>query len=711
MNDNCKPESSVTGFMNRPKARTFLIIGLSLILSACQKSQLDESGDWAKYGRTDSEQRFSPIDQINEKTVPNLGVAWYHEFDTDRGQESTPIAIGNVLYTSTAWSKVFAFDAASGKLLWSFDPEIPRETLVKACCDAVNRGVAFSAGRIFVGTLDGRLIALDSTTGKPVWSVQTTDPGKAYTITGAPHVVKNMVLIGNAGAEYGVRGYVTAYEINSGKQIWRFYTVPNPEEKADGEPSDKPLASIARKTWFGDGWKKFGGGGGTVWDSMAYDPEANLLYIGVGNGGPYDIGVRSDGKGDNLFLSSILALRADTGEYVWHYQTTPGDSWDYTATQQMILADMKIGGKMRKIIMQAPKNGFFYVLDRITGELLSAKPYVPVNWATRVDPASGRPQEVADAHYLKAPRMQIPGTLGGHSWHPMAYSPDTGLVYIPAQTIMDFMSRDTHFQYLPGHTNVGLDTKAVAFPDDPAQVEKIKSATFGELVAWDPVAKKRRWTVKHPFFLNGGVLATKGNLVFQGTAEGKLFAYDAKSGKELWSYTTINGIVAPPISYAINGRQYIAVMVGYGGFGAMLGTIVPDRPRLPGRLIVFALGAKTTVPGYHIPGEAPVNLGNASSKGDIVEGASAYAYHCFVCHGISANSRFTKDLRRSPLILSPDSFKAVVIGGAIQDQGMVSFAKWMSPQTAENIRAYLLSEARKLPQATQEKHSPKVGSE
>jgi len=690
--------------MNSTSERIFfrgwrpVLAATALILGGCSSQTGDNPGDWAKYGRTDSEERFSPLDEINETNVSKLGVAWYHEFDTDRGQEATPIVVDGVLYTSTAWSKVYAFNAADGKLLWSFDPKVPPQTLFKACCGPVNRGVAVSKGRVFIGALDGRLIALDTKTGKQVWSVQTTDPEQPYTITGAPHVVKGRVLIGNGGAEYAVRGYITAYDEATGKKAWRFYTVPNPDEKADGEPSDKPLSTMARKTWFGDAWKEAKGGGGTVWDSMAYDPEANLLYIGTGNGGPFGLKLRSDGKGDNLFLSSIVAVRPDTGEYVWHYQTTPGDSWDYTATQQMILTDMKIGGKDRKVIMQAPKNGFFYVLDRITGELLSAKAYVPMNWATGVDMKTGRPIEVADARYINEPRLQVPGTLGGHSWHPMAYNPNTGLVYIPAQTIATFLANDPNYKYLKGHNNVGLDPKTSAFPDDPAQIEQIKEHTFGELIAWDPATGTRKWVVKHPYFLNGGVLATNGNLVFQGTGEGKIYAYDARDGKMLWSYSTGNGIIAPPVSYSVDGRQYIAIMVGYGGFGAMLGTIVPNRPKLPGRLLVFSLGGKAAVPPFDIPDVEQIDLGSASSSGNPAKGGAAYGEHCFVCHGLNANSRFVKDLRRSMIIQSPDAFRSVVIEGAFSEQGMVGFAKWMTPETAEDIRAYLLQEARKAEQ-------------
>ncbi|MBY0422646.1 MAG: PQQ-binding-like beta-propeller repeat protein, partial [Parvularculaceae bacterium] len=334
-------------------------------------------GDWLSYGKGYDEQRYSPLTDIDRTSVSRLGLAWSASFDTNRGQEATPLVADGVLYVTTAWSKVYAFDAATGAALWSFDPEVDGAVGFSACCDVVNRGVALWKGRVYVGALDGRLIALDAKTGKPVWSVVTVDQTKPYTITGAPRVVKGKVLIGNGGGEYGVRGYLSAYDSASGKLVWRFYTTPNPKGEADGAASDRVMAARGAATW-GEGLWRQSGGGGTVWDSMAYDPELDLLYFGVGNGSPWNHRERSGGVGDNLFLSSIVAVDPDTGAYRWHYQTTPAESWDYTATQHIILADMAIDGVRRKVLMQAPKNGFFYVLDRTTGKLLSATPYIPM---------------------------------------------------------------------------------------------------------------------------------------------------------------------------------------------------------------------------------------------------------------------------------------------------------------------------------------------
>jgi len=434
-------------FMTTPLARASLALAgcAVLALAACSRpadaphvAQVDglrlaaakEDGrNWLTHGRTYSEQRYSPLDQVRADNVAKLAPAWSLELDTWRGQEATPLVIDGVMYTTTAWSKVVAINAATGEELWQYDPMVPREVAAKGCCDVVNRGLAAWKGRLFLGTLDGRLVAIDAATGKPVWSVQTTDRSLPYTITGAPRVVKGKVIIGNGGAEYGVRGYVTAYDAETGEQAWRFYTVPgNP---ADGFESD--AMKKAAETWFGEWWK--GGGGGTVWDAIVYDPELDLLYIGVGNGSPWNHRQRSEGKGDNLFLSSIVALRPDTGEYVWHYQTTPGETWDYTATQPIILADLTINGEPRKVLMQAPKNGFFYVLDRATGALISARNFVPITWASGVDMATGRPVEDPKARYAEAPALVVPAPMGAHNWHPMSFSPKTGLVYIPAQEV------------------------------------------------------------------------------------------------------------------------------------------------------------------------------------------------------------------------------------------------------------------------------------
>ena len=388
-----------------------------------------DTANWLSYGRTYDEQRFSPLDQVNRDNVGELGLAWYFDVPTQRGMEATPVVVDGRMYVTGSWSIVYALDAATGKELWRYDPKVPKSWAQYACCDVVNRGVAVWEDSVFVGTLDGYLVALDAATGKERWRTDTIDRQPPYTITGAPRVVNGLVFIGNGGADLGVRGYISAYDAKTGEQRWRFYTVPaNPEDGFENEALEK-----AAQTWTGEWWKV--GGGGTVWDSMAYDPDLGLLYIGVGNGSPWNQRFRSPEGGDNLFLSSIVALRADTGEYVWHYQTTPGDTWDFTATQHMILADLEIGGATRKVLMQAPKNGFFYVLDRTNGELISAAPYVALSWASGIDMATGRPIEVPGARYADGPFILMPSGFGGHNWHPMAFNPKSGLVFLPSQDL------------------------------------------------------------------------------------------------------------------------------------------------------------------------------------------------------------------------------------------------------------------------------------
>ncbi|MGA0601038.1 PQQ-dependent dehydrogenase, methanol/ethanol family [Caulobacter sp. KR2-114] len=681
-----------------------IALGAGLLLGACHAgpkgvdaTRLNgadaDAGEWMTTGRTYSEQRFSPLTKVNADSVGQLGLAWHHEFDTDRGQEATPLMADGVLYTTTAWSKVFAFDAKSGQLLWSYDPKVDGQRGFSACCDVVNRGVAVWGGKVFVGALDGRLIALDAKTGKVDWSVVTVDQSKPYTITGAPRVIKGKVLIGNGGAEYGVRGYLSAYDAATGKLDWRFYMTPNPDGKPDGAASDDVLAAKAQKTW-GDGVWKHSGGGGTPWDSMAYDPDLNLLYVGTGNGSPWNAVKRSGGKGDDLFLSSIVALNPDTGAYVWHYQTTPGESWDYTATQHIILADLTIDGKPRKVLMQAPKNGFFYVLDRQTGQLISAKNYITINWAKGVDMKTGRPIEDPAARFVDKPDVVLPAPYGGHNWQPMAYDPKEGLVYIPAMEVPFGYGNDSKFAYHDGAWNVGIDFGLTDLPP-AAQQAATKAMLKGMLIAWDPVKQQARWTVQHPYFWNAGVLATAGGLVFQGAAEGKFSAYAAKDGKLLWSYDAGNGVVAAPMTYEIDGEQYVAVMVGYGGAAPLAASwTLPDRPRLPGRLLVFKIGGKDTVPAYPKPAVVKVDLTGAASSGNAEEGRGLFLSNCSVCHGPGASGTYLPNLRNSPMIVTADNFKSVVLDGARRQNGMVSFAKYLTPAQVESIRAYLLQQAR-----------------
>ena len=684
-------------------------LAAALSLTACGPTPRDRPVDadrltnadadtaaWMTVGRTYAEQRYSPLAAINRQNVGDLGLAWFADMDTARGQEATPLIVDGVLYTATAWSKVFAFDAGTGQALWSYDPKVDGGRGFSACCDVVNRGVATWGGKIFVGALDGRLIALDAKTGAEVWSVVTVDQSQPYTITGAPRVVKGKVLIGNGGAEYGVRGYLSAFDAETGGLVWRFYTTPNPDGKPDGAASDAIMASRAGATWFDGAWKR-SGGGGTVWDAMAYDPALDLLYFGVGNGAPWNHLARSGGKGDNLFLASIVAVKPDNGEYVWHYQTTPGETWDYTATQHIMLADLTIDGAPRKVLMQAPKNGFFYLLDRTNGTLISAKNYVTVNWASSVGP-DGRPVETPGARYEKSPMLIFPGPQGGHNWHPMAFNPVDGLVYIPAIEVPFVFGNDGAFSYRDGAWNIAVDPDVNGLPDGAAQRTALKAMLKGKLIAWDPAKQEARWTVDHPYFWNAGVLATAGGLVFQGGGDGQFAAYTAKDGARVWSYDAGNGIVAAPATYSVNGEQFLAVMVGYGGAMALVTSwALPDRPRLPGRLLVFKLGGTATVAPHPKAAPVTIDLTGVSSTGDPKAGLALFNRNCLVCHSASASSRYLPDLRTSPMIVSAATFKSVVLDGARTAKGMVGFARYMSVDQAESIRAYILSEARKGP--------------
>lgn len=640
-----------------------------------------EPANWMTHGGTFDEKRYSALDQINASNAAQLGLAWSFEFDTNRGQEATPIVVDGVIYTSTAWSKVFAIDGRTGKEIWRFDPEVPGDHAVYACCDVVNRGVAVWKGKVFVGTIDGRLIAIDAKTGEQVWSVETTDSSQPYTITGAPRIFKDKIIIGNGGAELGVRGYVTAYDTETGKLVWRFYTVPgDPAKGPDGAASDAILAE-AVKTWAGK-WYTYGGGG-TAWDSIVYDPEFDQVYIGVGNGSPWNRKVRSDGKGDNLFLSSIVAVDADTGKYKWHYQASPGDSWDYTNTQQMILATLPIGGNPRKVLMQAPKNGFFYILDRETGKLLSAKPFAKQSWVERVDMTTGRPVMSANAYYEDGVKMIQPSSVGGHNWQPMSYSPRTGFVYIPVVQWSLKYDKDPAFKHRPGRMNIGA---RVMLNDE-------QPAGSGALIAWDPLREREVWRVPQPEMINGGTLATAGDLVFAGNAHGEFSAFRAGDGAKLWTFRQPIGIMAGPVSYSIDGVQYIAVLAGKGG-GAM-GMPDVNRPRFPqpnGRLLVFKLGGNATLPKVDMTPLPPNPPKERFTSERATAGAILYGENCAACHeGVAA-----PDLRRAGALADAEIWKSVVIDGALTASGMVSFSRWITPQEAESIRAYVAEEARKL---------------
>lgn len=650
--------------------------------------QAAPDGDWLSHGRTYDEQRHSPLTQITSDNVDELGLAWYADLDTTRGLESTPIVVDGVMFNTGTWSTVFAHDAVTGELLWEYDPEVPREWGVYACCDVVNRGVAAWKGRIYVGTLDGRLVALDAGTGEPVWSVQTTPEGRPYTITGAPRVVKGKVIIGNGGGEYGVRGFVTAYDAGTGEQAWRFYTVPgNPDEPFEGEH-----LKTAAATWRGGKWWEVGGGG-TVWDSMAYDPELDLLYLGVGNGSPWNRHVRSPGGGDNLYLSSIVAVRPDTGEYVWHYQTTPGDTWDYTATQHMILADLQIAGETRQVIMQAPKNGFFYVLDRATGEFISAEAYVPITWASHVDPETGRPVENPNADYAEEPQLTLPAPYGGHNWHPMTFSPDTGLVYIPALDLPFMFGQDNAFSYNAETWNTAVDTTLGAPPSDVGEEIALRAMVKGHLAAWDPVEQREVWRVQHSGSWNGGLVSTAGGLLFQGRADGMFAAYRASDGSLLWETPAYTGIMAAPVTFEADGEQYVTVVAGWGGaFGVASGIPAQEGNVIrKGRILTFKLGGEAELPTPPEPDfDYPTPPPMTASAETVEQGEDLFHTYCSVCHGGGAvSSGVLPDLRYMDE-QTHAIFQGIVLGGAYREKGMVSFSHVLDTEGAEAVHAYLI---------------------
>ncbi|WP_434577201.1 PQQ-dependent dehydrogenase, methanol/ethanol family [Pseudomonas sp. Z5-35] len=658
-----------------------------------------EPGNWMSTGRTYDEQRYSPLKKISDQNVGQLGLAWSYKLDLDRGVEATPIVVDGVMYTTGPFSVVYALDARDGKLIWKYDPKSDRNRAGEACCDAVNRGVAVWKGKVYVGVLDGRLEAIDAKTGQRAWSVDTrADHTRSYTITGAPRVVNGKVVIGNGGAEFGVRGYVTAYDAETGKQAWRFFTVPGDPKLP---PEDKAMA-IAAKTWHGDAYVAQGGGG-TAWDSFAFDPDLNLLYIGVGNGSLWDPKWRSQAKGDNLFLSSIVAVNADTGEYAWHYQTTPGDAWDYTATQHMILAELPINGKPRKVLMQAPKNGFFYVIDRATGELLSAKGIVPQSWTKGMDMKTGRPiVDDENAAYWKDGKRKLvtPAFWGAHDWQPMSYNPNTGLVYIPAHIMSAYYE---HIPEAPKRNpfksmyQLGLRTGMM--PEDADGLLEMAKGWSGKLIAWDPVKQQPAWEVPYVTIFNGGTLSTAGNLVFEGSADGRVIAYAADTGKKLWEQPAASGVMAAPMTYSVDGEQYVTFMAGWGGafstFAGALSLRAGVRPF--SQVLTYKLGgtAKLNEPAPLADTPQPPPLTGDTAAVDA--GGKLYDGYCSQCHGIHAVSGgVLPDLRK----LTPEKhqmFLGILFGGRVPD-GMPSFADAFTPEQVEQIHQYLIKRAHDLQQ-------------
>jgi PQQ-dependent dehydrogenase (methanol/ethanol family) len=695
---------------------------LTTSLTQAQSSIVDEptiadpGSEWLNYGRGYKEQRFSPLDSIHRDNIDDLDLAWSFKFDTARGMEATPLVHNGVIYISTGWSHIHALDARTGEQLWHYDAQVPKSHLIKTCCGAVNRGVALWQGdaeselQVFFGTLDGRLVALDANTGTANWIVQTTPDNSNYSVTGAPRVVKGMVIIGNGGGELGVRGYITAYDSATGEQLWRFYTVPGDPAK----PQEHPALDAALDTWAGNEWYKLGGGGGTVWDSLVYDPELDLLYIGTGNGSPWNRDLRSPGGGDNLYLSSIVALKPDTGDYVWHYQVTPKDNWDYTATQQLTLADITIDGEQRKVIMQAPKNGFFYILDRVTGELLSAEKFAKVTWASHIDMQTGRPVETKYADYQSNGGSYIwPSPYGAHNWQPMSFSPKTGLVYIPAQSIPHYFSGQKTVTYQLDRWNTGVDLNESRDPLSwVAGMASTDALVYGELLAWDPVKQQAAWKVKHDKPANGGVLSTAGDLVFQGTGEGVFAAYDADNGDALWQYQSDSAVLAGPMTYELDGEQYIAVAQGSGGTVMLtIGDNLKRNKVNKNKLLVFKLGdfgLTKTVADESLATILPLSEEVNATPEVIKQGEELYGRNCGTCHGISAKSNYVVPDLRYMSDQTHRDFVAIVLGGSKAHKGMAGFYETHSIEDVEAIHSYLKHQQQQLPEMVEMSFLQKV---
>lgn len=669
-------QSPAKGSPEHIKAVTSAVDGASI------KANTATSNDWPTIGLDYAETRFSKLNQINADNVKKLGLVWTYPLESSRGVEATPVVVDGIMYLTASWSVVHAVDVRTGKRLWTYDPKIDREKGYKGCCDVVNRGVALWKGKVFVGAYDGRLIALDAVNGKVIWEKDTLiDKEHSYTITGAPRVFNGKVLIGNGGAEYGARGYVTAYDAETGNQAWRWFTVPGDPSK----PFEDESMAAAAKTWDPAGKYWLNGGGGTAWDTITFDPDLNMVYIGTGNGSPWNRDLRSPAGGDNLYLASLVALNADTGKYIWHYQETPGDHWDYTSTQPMILADITIDGAPRKVILHAPKNGFFFVVDRTNGKFISAKNFVDVNWATGYD-ANGRPIEVPAARGAEA-YDSIPGPYGAHNWHPMSFNPQTGLVYLPAQGIPVNLTPEKMFKHNaqePGKFasaagwNVGFMLDATPPKNKP----------FGRLLAWDPVKQKEAWRAEYIAPWNGGTLTTAGNLVFQGTADGRFIAYNATTGEKLWESPTGTGVVAAASTYMIDGKQYVSVAVGWGGvFGI---AVRVTELRSPGTVYTFAIDGKAPPPAFVKYQTEGLLAGVKYDPKDVPEGTALYVTACAQCHGVPGvhNGGNVRNLGYVPKE-TIENLKDMVFKGPFRDQGMPDFTGKLTEADVAKIAAFI----------------------
>lgn len=702
----------------RAACRGLFAIGLPLMLGACDQGWVDSPStieseaasvdhEWPSYGGTGAEQRYAPLDQIHLGNIQQLSLAWY--FDLPPGNSMTaPVMADGSVFITTGHSHVRALNAVTGELIWEYDSRAREMSGYRLRYGYGSKGLAYWNGRVFIATHDGRVIALDSDTGEERWTAQTLDITELphYSaevdsgggtegiqdhryVNGPPRVFDGKVIIGHGGADVApARGYVDCFDAMTGERLWRFYTVPG--DPAKGFENDALAA--AAETWSGEWWKW--GGGGTVWNAISYDSELNHFYLGVGNGYPYNHALRSEGQGDNLYLASIVAVDADTGEYVWHYQTTPAEHTDYNASMDMTLATLSIDGQDRQVLIQAPKNGFLYVIDRTNGELISAEPYAKVSWATHVDLDTGRPVEVPGYRYHGKEMFELwPSVSGAHSWQPQSFNPDTGLLYLPVierASLVGDQGLDL------ADANVGNGLGGIFNLDLPG-------ARKSYLKAWDPVAQQERWTVETPGDWPGGTMTTAGNLVFQGQVDGRFTAYNASSGEVVWSYQVGVPVLAPPISYSINGRQYVVVLSGSGttGGGLLTEGLAGFRTdyRLPRRVLAFAIDGNAELPAdppqplLATPVEAQEELDEAlAERGELQYMLSG----CLVCHGNNAVAGgAAPDLRMSPYLVNPELFLAVVQGGALVSNGMPQF-KELTRDQVESIREFLRARSRAL---------------
>lgn len=675
-----------------------------------------EPGQWLTTGRDGGKTHYSPLDAINRDNVSRLGFAWEYRTGTNRGMQATPVVVDGVMYTSGVAGRVYALNAATGEKIWEFTPPLNLRNARGSCCDIVNRGVSVWQGRVYVGSFEGILYALDAATGKVVWEADTfIDRERAYSITGAPQVAGSVVVIGNGGAEFDTRGYVSAYNLETGELAWRFFLTPTDPSK----PQDNPALEWAVKTWDPDrDWSW--GGGGNAWDAFVYDADSDLVYFGTANGAPWNPAVRSPAGGDNLFLASLVALKASTGEYAWHYQQTPGEAWDYDSTPHLMLATLTLDGTPRKVLMQASKNGFFYVHDRVTGELLAADNFVDVNWATGVDLATGRPNINPDADYTKGkPIIVFPSGAGGHNFNPMSLSAKTGLVYIPAIHSGMMLAATPPRPRAQAQTAGGFQVSFVTGPinadelppifkpvANPSYLRTVPSLeTHAALKAWDPVARKVVWEHKYPSFNDhGGVLSTAGGLVVQGSIDGNLRFFDDASGRLLKEIFTGTSLIAAPMTYTVDGVQYIAVLAGTGGGGWTMWTPDKEASRRgnDNRILVFRLDgdAVPVPPELPPPGPLPEPPAQTASAADIRAGSELFSGYCASCHSNFVPSP-VPDLRRSPMIRSTEAFAAVVRNGALQMRGMPAWDDLLTDAQIEQIRAHLVDVAAKAHAAQQ----------